>query len=185
MILFLFITCVIEFSGTYIGIRYGNNNWEYNIFLMCESGFTSLMFINLFSKYTDSKPMIIYGLTLFVVCYATEMAYHSFLYYDNLTYGFMSIQFVLYSLYYFYLLLKDDAVVKFKYSPDFWWICGTLFFYFGSTACNLFYHQLDNIQIYRGEQLIDFIFKLLNVILYGCWSYSFICRKWIRKTLKD
>jgi len=184
MIIYLFITCLTEFSGKYIWLHHENNNWVYNIFLLCESGFTSLMFINLFSKYTDSRPMVLNGLALFLVCYASETAHQGFFNYNSLTFGFQSVQFVLYGLYFYYLLLKDDAVIRFKYSPDFWWVCGVLFFYFGNTACNLFYHQLDSIRIYGNEQLINFIFKVLNVILYGCWGYSFLCRRWSTKKSK-
>lgn len=178
MILYLFITCLAEFTGKYIWINNKNNNWVYNIFLLCESGFTSLMFINLFSKHTDSKPMVLNGLALFLVCYASEIAHHGFFNYNNLTFSFESVQFVLYSLYYYYLLLKDDEFITFKSSVDVWWVCAVLFFYFGNTACNLFYHQLDNIRIYGNEQLVDFIFKVLNIILYGCWSFTFILRRW-------
>ena len=31
------------------------------------------------------------------------------------------------------------------------------------------------------QHLTYFIYKTLNVILYSCWSYSFICRKWLTK----
>ena len=96
----------------------------------------------------------------------------------NITTSVMSVLFVLYSLYYFYCLLKDESHINLKYYPPFWWTAGVLFFYFGSTACNVFYSKLSVITVTPKHYLTYYIYNGLNIILYGCWSYSFICRKW-------
>lgn len=185
MILYLLITCVAELFGKFIAIKTHNNQWVYNIFLLFEGGFTHLMFSNLFRKYINSKPIIICGFALFLICYIAEMSHHGFFKYNNFTYFFMSILFVLYALYYYYLLLRDNDTIILKYSAEFWWVAGTLFFYFGNTVCNLFNSQLDTLQIFPNYQLAYLIFNVLNIILYGLWSYSFICRKWLATTSKN
>jgi hypothetical protein len=179
MILYLLITCVTEFFGLYIGRRDHNNHWVYNIFILFEAGFTHLMFLNLFGKYFNGKPILIFGFVLFLIFYIYGIIHNSILIYNYLAYTAMSVQFVLYSLYYYYLIVKDDSYTDLKYSSTFWWVAGTLFFYFSNTACNLFFDKLYSVMITPNHHLTYFIFKALNIILYGCWSYSFICRKWL------
>ncbi|SDT66220.1 hypothetical protein SAMN05216490_4687 [Mucilaginibacter mallensis] len=182
-ILYLFITCVTEFLGIFISNHKYSNHWLYNIFILFEAAFTYLMFNYLLSIYTKSKPIILCGLALFLVLYIYCIIAHTFFFYTYWAYTVLSIEFVLYGLYYYYLLLKDDKYINLKYSPEFWWIAGTLFFYFANTTCNLFYDKLYTVMITSFHQhLTYFIFKALNIILYSCWSYSFICKKWLSKT---
>ncbi|MDB5017445.1 MAG: hypothetical protein JWQ84_2277 [Mucilaginibacter sp.] len=178
MILYLLITCLTEIGGIYVSRQAHNNHWVYNIFILFEAGFTHLMFAHLFNKYINSKPIIICGLALFCLFYVYEIESHGFFRYNHLTYAILSAQFVLYSLYYYYLLIQDHGYVNLKQSSDFWWVAGILFFYFSSTACNFFDDKLYSVMITPKHHLSYFIFKGLNIILYSCWSYSFICRKW-------
>lgn len=189
MIIYLFITCVAEVVGIYVFIhtQSQNNHWLYNIFLVCEAGFTSLMFAHLLSKYINSKPIVIIGLALLCLFYIADIVKHGFFVYNNQTYTEMSVLFVLYSLYYYYLLLvKEDNYIRIKYSASFWWVTGALFFYFGNTVCNIFDNILysDKLKIFN-HHLTYYIFRILNIIQYGCWSYSFICRKWLTTTSGD
>jgi len=178
MILYLFVTFSAEFIGLYIGRKYHSNQWLYNIFLLFEMGFTNLMFYYLFSRYTKNKLVIIISVILTIVLYINDLVTHGIFFYNNVTYSVMSVQFVLCSVFYFYLLIKDDKYVDLRYSAEFWWVAGILLFYFGNTASNLFDDKLYSIVNGQINDLTNFIFKVLNIILYGCWSYSFICRKW-------
>ena len=183
MIVYMAITCMTELDGLYVELKTHNNQWVYNIFLVAEAGFTTLMFASLLSKYTG-KLLIILGLAVFCILYIYELIAHGFLVYNYFTYKVMSFVFVLYSLYFFYLLLKDDDYIRLNRSSSFWWVSGALFFYFGNTACNLFDGFLGSVKIFNNESLTYFIYKVLNVLLYGCWGYSFICRKWETTTSK-
>lgn len=182
MILYMLITCIVEFLGIYVERSGHFNYWVYNVFLIFEAGFTMLMFAGLFKGYHQSKFVII-GVVTFIILYVCELIRHGFfIYYNNFTYTVMSVLYVLYGLYYYYLMIRDDNPIDIKYSPVFWWVAGTVFFYFGNTACNLFSIQFGSVKIY--QQLSYIIFKVLNVILYGCWSYSFICKKWATTKFK-
>ena len=181
MIFYLFATCFAEIGGIYISGpgHLTSNHWVYNIFLICEIGFTHLMYFYLLGKYINSKPVILTGLAILAILYSYETIDHSFFVYNNLTYTIMSVIFVVYGLYYYYLLLKDDNYVMLKNFPDFWWVAGTLFFYFANTACNFFGNNLRSIILWDGHHLNYYIFRVLNILLYSCWSYSFICKKWL------
>ncbi len=187
LIVFLFITCVAEITGKYIVLQYRidhkphHNTWVYSILLVFEMVFTSSMFFVLLKKTRYGKFMITYGLALLGLIYIYETFRIGFLAKHNLTTTVMAVLFVTYSLAYFYTLLKSDVYVDLKFSSEFWWISGSLFFYFGSTMCNLFYYKLSGIKPTPEHNLVYYIYCVLNLLMYGFWSYSFICRKWMSR----
>jgi hypothetical protein len=182
--LYLLITCITEIYGIYLKANHHPNQWPYNILLIFQITFISFFFGNLFSKYIKSKPIIISGLALLFGLYIYELLFHTFFRFYELTYNCMSVLLVIYSLYYFYLLLKDGNYIDLKYSANFWWVSGVLFFYFGSTAVNLFRGKLS-VMVTPKHYLTYYIYIVLNMLLYGCWSYSFICKRWLTTTSKS
>jgi hypothetical protein len=190
MILFMAITCITEMIGVYLKTRNHadplhahHNEWLYNILLVFQVGFISLMFRNLFNTYVKSDPVIFGGIAFLALLYICDLIRHGVFNYNNLTNTVASILFVMYSLYYYYLLLKDNAYEKLHNSASFWWVAGMLFFYFGRTACNIYFSQAPLIKLPPNQQhnLAHSIYIVLNIILYTCWSYSFICKKWAMK----
>ena len=127
-----------------------------------------------------NKLMISISLLLFSGVYIYEIITNGFLKYVYPAYILLSVQFVIFSLYYYYLQLKSDEYIILKHSSEFWWVAGTLLFYFANTTCDIFDDDLKSVMIAPLHQhLTYFIYKILNIILYGFWSYSFICRKWL------
>lgn len=189
MIFFLLCTCIAEFIGFYIKKLYladrlhvHPNVWIYNILLIFQMSFISWFFHRIVIQIANIAKLILSGYILLITLYTYELISHGFFVYNNLTNTVMSVLFVLYCYLYFYYLLKDDRYVNLKHSPGFWWIGGALLYYFGRTACNVFFDILSQ---YRPDILITYpIYKILNVILYTFWSYSFISRKWSTSTLK-
>jgi len=183
MIVLMVATFVSETAGRYVFLHSAsqNNHWVYNIFILFEIVITHIMFAHLFSRYTNFKPVLIIGVIILGLCYAYDMYNKGFFWYSNHTYTVMSVLFVLYSLIYYYLRFKDDQYVDLRYSPEFWWAAGILFFFFGATASNLFDEQLYAVMLYK-HHLTYYIFRFLDILLYGFWSYSFICRKWLITT---
>jgi len=182
MSLFLLITCITEITGWIIKGHHHPNQWIYNIYLIFEAGFNSLMFGNLLQKYIRATLPVLIGSCLILLCYVIEVFSHGFFIFNDITATVMSVIFVFYSFLYYYLLIRDDRYIDLKHDESFWWVAGTLFFYFGSTACNLFYVYLKDVLV-NQHNITYIIFAALSVLLYGCWSYSFICRKWLT-TLK-
>lgn len=188
MIIFLMITVVTEITGIYIKKLYLAdpvnvlpNVWAYNILLIFQAGFISAMFASILKKYVNAAPVIIAGLALLLLLYVYEMISHGIFKKHTITTVVMSVLFVLYCFYYFYYLLKDEKYLNLKYSADFWWVAGVLFFYFGAITYNIFYETFRDI-VRTPKLLPKYIFYVLNLLLYGCMSYSFICRKWSTRT---
>jgi hypothetical protein len=202
MIPFLLITCIAEMIGIYLKGPYlvymhelsddkkmhvqlhipevHSNIWVYNILLIFETGFVTLMFSHILVKNKLIKPIIISGLILIFITYCIELLVHGIFDENDVTTTIMSILFALYSFYYFYQLFKVNEYVDLRYSPNFWWVVGSLFFYFGRIACLIFFGILSQI---NPKIIITYpIYRVLNIILYSCWTYSFICKKWLTKT---
>jgi len=183
MIWFILITTVTEMIGVHIKRLYladrvhvHSNVWLYNILLILQAGFISTMFSALFSKYINSGRLILGGIGVLAILWICETLNHGIFEYNNTTNTVMSVLFVFYCYYYYYLFLKDNDHLNLWRSADFWWIGGALLFYFGRTACNVLF---DVISLLRPDvEVTSPIYKVLNVIFYSLWSYSFICRKW-------
>ena len=145
-----------------------------------------IMFQHLLKKFTNSKPIIIVGLALLVGLHIYEIFVNGIYIYDDLTNTLMSVLLIFYSFYFYYSLIKDEAYISLKNLPAFWWVSGVLFFYFGSTVCNIFYEKFAPLVLNpkKGFNYFKYFFYAFNILLYSCWSYSFICRKWLTKRSK-
>ncbi|MBB5395750.1 hypothetical protein [Mucilaginibacter sp. AK015] len=181
---FLLLTCSVEVAGIYIREFAGVSNYQiYNVYLLFECGFTSYFFFHLYKAYNYKVIWLVTWLCLFTVMYVTDLLYHHFSQFVSTTASVMSVVFVLACLYFYYLKLRDERFEPLLFSAPFWWVSGTLFFYFGSTACNNFLDYLshyENITFSRSIRYI--IFNVLDIIMYLFWSYAFICRYRQRKS---
>jgi hypothetical protein len=183
--LFLLITCLAELTGVYLKRHHQMQNaWVYNILMVFEISFVSLMLLRIFSTYVKAKAFILCSIILFALLFGYELFSHGIFVYNNLTYTVMSVIIVTYALFYYYGLINSDNDVRVGFSAEFWWVTGCLFYYFGETACDLFYDKLQAVYVTPLHTLTYYIYALLNILLYGCWSYSFICRRWLEKRLE-
>jgi hypothetical protein len=182
---FLFITCLAELSGIYLKRNHHPHNaWVYNILMVFEVVFINSMYWNIFKRIPKAKVTIVCGIVLFALLYMVELLNHGVFVYNNLSYTVISVIIVTYALFYYYRLMNNEDYIRIGYSAEFWWVTGGLFYYFGETACDLFYDKLQAVYITPLHTLTYYIYKILNILLYGCWSYSFICRKWLDKRLE-
>lgn len=187
-IVYLLITCTTELYAIYLKLDDKENGWLYNISIIFEALFISGMFYSLFNKHFNSKPIILIGLALFAIIYCWEIRDPEIISniherdggFNDFTNIFMSILFAVYSFYYFLLLLKDDEYISVKSSANFWWAAGTFCYYFGSSIINIL-RIIPHPPRYR---FLMYVLPILNWIIYGFWSYSFICRRWIRTSVR-
>ncbi|PAW93987.1 hypothetical protein CKK33_10965 [Mucilaginibacter sp. MD40] len=180
---FLLLTCATELGGIYMRHHLRVNNYPiYNIYLLFECGFTSLFFYYLYRPYHYPVKWLITWYAAFLALYLGELIHTNFSGFVSVTASVMSVVFVLASLYYYYLKLKDERFEPLLYSASFWWVSGALFFYFGSTACNNFLDYLAKYESITYNNSIRYIiFNVLDIIMYTFWSYAFICRYRQRK----
>ena len=183
LIIYLMLTCITEFTGIYIReVLHGPNMAVYNIYLLAECFFVSTFFYHLFKDNNNKFKWWMAWPGVFLVMYITELFYNNFRSFVSVTASVMSVVFVLASLLFFYNKLKEEHFEPLLTSAQFWWVSGTLCFYFGSTVCNLFNDYLINNEVVVYDRSIRYlIFNILNIILYISWSYAFICRYRQRK----
>ncbi|WP_449288971.1 hypothetical protein [Mucilaginibacter lutimaris] len=181
---FLLLTCCVEVAGIYMREVMQVRNYPiYNLYLLFECGFTSYFFFHLYKAYYYRPIWLFTWLSLFTVMYITELVTHSGKQFAGDTATVMSVVFVLACLYFYYLKLKDEHFEHLTSSAPFWWVSGTLFFYFGSTVCNTFYTYLSNYELITYSRSMRYIiFNVLDVTMYIFWSYAFICRYRQRKS---
>jgi hypothetical protein len=179
---YLLITLLIELTSIYLKIHgHYKTTWLYSILTIFEIGFIAAMFRNILSKYVHKWTLFNSALALIALLYIGEtIIYQSLNVRHNITNSTLGIFIVIASLSYLYLLLKDDTYISLAKDSDFWWVVGTLFFYFGFMSINILYDLLkDNFS--KPGPLFSYTFKVLNVIFYTVWSYAFICRRWKQK----
>jgi len=170
----------VEFTGSYMGNKGIHNLWLYNIFIFFEVGFIFYGIRRCLKIYNKEKKPVILGMVITYITYFSSFILRGFLVYNSITISVMSVIFVVLALYYYYLLLKDENFIDIRTNPEFWWITGVLFYYFGSTISNIFYDVLT-INIFGRITITYVIFVILCFILYGLWTYSYICRAKQRK----
>jgi len=180
---YLLIVCLTELFARYLkkGLHLPNQ-WPYNIMLLFEAPFISLMFAHLLDRYNKkSRFWLSVGLLVLAAVYAIDLftSEYGFARMSDITDNLMSALFSAYAFYYFYLLLKDDAYVDLRFSAEFWWVIGVLVFYFGTTGVDLY---RDSSAELGKRHLSSYIKDAFIVICYSCWSYSFICRKRLNRS---
>ncbi|WP_231458926.1 MULTISPECIES: hypothetical protein [unclassified Pedobacter] len=173
--------CISEIIAKYMGRVYRNNIEVYNTYTLLEMSFIFYAFHHFLKEYIKIKKIILANYILILIIYFTHIFIYGYKAYNAVTVSVMSVFFVIYALLYFYLLLKDEKYIDLKFHPAFWWVGGTLIFYFGSTLAN-FFDDIIQTKILGNLNPRLLIYTTLNFFLYGFWSYSFICRARQRKS---
>jgi hypothetical protein len=189
IILFLLITVTTEMVAIPIKIHYLKdtkhnlpNIWLYNLLLIVQVAFYNIIFAALLNKKIYRNPILFIFLPILFGFYVYEISVHGLFEYNELTNSIFSTEIVLCSLVFYYDLFKSDLNIKLGSYSDFWFVTGILFFFFGSTVLNLFYGIIKQI-LPNNKHFVGYIYNALNILLYGFWSYSFICKRWLTPTL--
>ncbi|MBV7532191.1 hypothetical protein [Chitinophaga sp. sic0106] len=178
MIPYLALVCLTEITGIYLRKHlHVSNTWLYNVYQYLElTVIWSFLYFNLKPYVTSNKWYYIILAGLWVI-FITETYIRGWNVFANISASVMSIVFIITSLYYFLLVIRDEAYLQLSTHAPFWWVSGTLLYYFGSTASNVFFDFLISGAIMSLPFPLRYIvFNILNVLLYCCWSYSFLCR---------
>lgn len=153
----------------------------YNGVLVIECAFVSFFFYHLFKPYGDYKRWLFAWYAVFALGYVCELVFKpdDFV---SISASAISIVFVLACLWFYYLKLNDARYEPLLSSASFWWVSGALFFYFGSTACNIFFDYLVKNEVSTYNNSVRYlIFNVLNIILYSFWCVTSVCRYLQRK----
>lgn len=181
-IAYMLIVCGTEISGRYIArIMHQPNGWLYNIFLVVQIGFLHVALFKFISKYSGyAKAISLASVGLLALIYLSEIFYWRTSGFYITTYKIFSVNAILLSLFFFYVFIKQKEYVILKHDAEFWFVTGILFFFFGGTVMNFLYNVLI-VPITPDKTIKSYINNVLIILLYGFWSYSFICRHRVAK----
>ncbi len=173
----LLLTLATEITGYCMYyLHHLKNHWLYNLFLPFEFLLTCRILYRICQPNFNSRTLLLLGSFIFTVLYLVESFHAHFSSFSSYANDFSSIWILVICFLYFYHLLKQKEYISLLQHPPFWIVTGLFFFNFGSIACNLFFDYLM-VKIPKEYIPINYIiFTVLNFILYGCWSYAFICR---------
>lgn len=174
---YMFITVLAEASGWMLRTYWhANNQWVYNIFAPIQAGFLYWVFYRIYPKKFNSKIFIGICVAIFVAIYIFECFKHPFTTFNNYSWIFFSFSMIAACGLYYYFLLADDEYKDLATHCPFWFVTGVFVYFFSSSVCTLFFTELMRINIIHNISLRYLLFILFNFILYGCWSYAFLCR---------
>lgn len=175
-ILLLIVLKEIVGYATVIFMPDKNNHWWFNIFLPVDFVIYTLIFHHSCKRYFQDKWLIILGFVCFTIIYGYESYQSSFLKYSLVASNIAAVYYLLFCCLYYFFLLKQEEYEDILGSPVFWIITGLFVFYFARTACNVFFTYLVEINEVLLKPVRYIIFIILGFILYGLWSYAFLCR---------
>ncbi len=172
---FMSFTVIVEITA-YIMLAKGlNNHWLYNLYLPVEILFKLYLLYKICSSYFKVLHWMLPFLLLFLGMYIYESTTSHFAKYSFMSNAIISVCILLVCCFYFYHFLKKEEYVNIYEHGPFWVVTALFFFYLGGTACNLFFYYLADIFVQTKFPIRYIIFAFLNIIFYGCWSYSFLC----------
>ena len=174
LIWFMLITTLLDGSGWVMAVIFKkHNHWIYNIEQPVEVYFIGWLFYRLYPPSFEKKLWLWSAAILFGFIFLMESYFYEFKTYIDLSDSLAAAFFVIASCLYFYLLQKEELFVDLFRHPPFWLVTGIFLFYFVSTAVNIFFTELMQINILKGIYLRYIILTVLNGILYGCWIAAF------------
>jgi len=176
----LLFTLAIEIGAAlYSGYYKKSNHFIINIYLPISYAFYFFIFLK--NLGTGKYASVIYtAFTVYVLCFLYDIIFIDGLFYFN-TYSYClgSILIVLCCLLYFMHLFKSDILLNYFALPMFWISTGLLFFYAGSLVEMSLIRYMINNHLDPDSSIYDIIMLILNVLLYGSFTMSFLCNiKW-------
>lgn len=176
-IIYMAITVAAETAGWLIMLQgRGSNQWVYNIFAPIQACFLYWMFYRVYPKQFKSGIFLMTCALIFFAVYAYECFTHPFTVFNNYSWILFSFSMIVACGLYYYFLMTDESYTDLGKHPPFWFVTGIFIYFFSSSVCTLFFSQLVRINITDNISLRYLLFILFNLILYGCWSYAFLCR---------
>jgi hypothetical protein len=173
---FMLLTVVVETVGYVLLVSDIVNHGMYNIYLPLETFFKFYILYLLCRDYFKVSYIVVPFLLLFSAIWIYDSVITDFTKYGVRSNSVASLGILVICCAYFYFFLKKEEYVNIYEHPPFWIITGLFFFNLGGMAVFVFFDYLASIYLKQHIPIRFIIFTLLNFMLYGCWSYSFLCR---------
>lgn len=175
---YLLVVVATELGGIWLRGMGKSNLALYNAFLWVEALAVGALLCRFIQPITSVPMHRVYliWVVLFGLSYGLEWRFNSQEYlYFNYTIVLMCFVFTLACTYYAYRMLVCIPVQDITRHAPFWWVSGTVIFYFGGTMVNGVLDLLiDRPLEVGGYYLHQLIVNFLNILMYGLWTYSYV-----------
>ncbi|WP_147677484.1 hypothetical protein [Algibacter pacificus] len=141
--------------------------WVYNMFTVISGSFYLYWFYQILSY---KKLILAFGLLFFISIVLALFQERFFLGLWRIPLTTITVLVLICSTLYFSELLNSSRVITFKTEQQFWLVTGLLIFYLGFLPLQLL---MPYIKIKGADYL--FAIMLLNIIMYGFFTISFLC----------
>lgn len=111
-IAYLFLVCITETGGIYLRVHHTRNYLIYTIYMFFECLMVSTFFYYIYKRYHHKIKLLYSWIALFLVIYLMELCTSHFKSFPSFTATFMSVVFVVASLYFYLLIIKDERFRK-------------------------------------------------------------------------
>lgn len=173
---FLFLTLLVELSGSYLYLDGKNNTFIYNSFSIVEFPFY-MANLSFFVRKPLAKKIIRYTAVLYAVITLINMLFiQGIMTFNSITFALGCLLIASFCVYYFLELFRSPKAIKLKNDPAFWICTGLLFFYCVSFP----FFALANLSGGLPKILLKHfqtIVTILNCFLYTLFTIAFLCNR--------
>ena len=174
---FMVFTTLVEILAFIISAVFHKYNlWLYSLYLPFNFIILYWSLYKVTPYHKHNKTLLLIGIIVFCISYFTEILINGIFLYtinsDTVSTVFMFIS----CNWFFYLLLQKDEWVYISRHAAFWFVTGLFLFSFCTVVTDLFDSELNDLFIAKKLPLRTLLYIGFNLILYGCWSYAFICK---------
>lgn len=180
---FLLASLSVEFIGWRMIVHGGKTAMLYNIFSTSEFVFYIFFFRFLLTNYKIKKMALFSALIYLVTALWNIFFYQGTGTFHTYTYVVGCILVVIFSVVYFYYLLRLPEKISLTKNPYFWIVTGLIFFH----TCAFSLIGLSNIiteKMGLYNNLLTYISDILNSLLYTLFTIGFLCQINLRKLLR-
>jgi hypothetical protein len=181
----LLLSCiVVEYVGWDMAEKNLKTTRLYNFFTIFEFVVYLVFFRLIFSRRSIKTALLVSIILYILISVLNVFFFQGMNTFHTYTYVLGCMLIVVYSIIYFYFLLRLPESGNLTKNPFFWIVTGLMFYY----TCTFSLYGLNNIITERVgyyDKLLTIIGDLLNDLLYSLFIIAFLCRINLRKLLRS
>jgi hypothetical protein len=171
---FLFITIIIEYTGSHLAEKKVDTTLMYIVFTTFEFIFY-LYILRGITYNIKAKKVILWLMVIYPVLVFINRTFFQTKTFHTNTYALGCLLIVAACIYYFLELFQSTHSVNLIREPAFWICSGLLFFYTCSFPMVGLWNHLPGLPRIILKNL-NTVMQFLNVLLYSLFSIAFLCR---------
>ncbi len=169
---------LVEFTGKYLGQKFGSNAILYNFLSPFEFAFYAVLYSRYFEnkKYKKIAALMIPALVVFFLI--NSVFFQGVFEFQNYTFVVLSFLIIILVFLYLFESFERNENVNLFSEPMFWISSGLLLFHLGDFVDNLLMNYFLAHEKSEATRIFELVNNNLIIVLYSCFAIAFlICRK--------